>query len=63
MTVSAEDLQWFSERYREVTEVSCETWWRPGVVLIGEAQLYGERVRQERRRKAARIRAMSSHPT
>jgi 2-polyprenyl-6-methoxyphenol hydroxylase-like FAD-dependent oxidoreductase len=24
-------------RYREVTEVSCETWWRPGVVLIGEA--------------------------
>lgn len=23
--------------YREVTEVHCETWWRPGVVLIGEA--------------------------
>ncbi|MGI9540073.1 MAG: FAD-dependent oxidoreductase, partial [Miltoncostaeaceae bacterium] len=23
--------------YREVTEVACETWWRPGVVLIGEA--------------------------
>ena len=23
--------------YREVTEVRCETWWVPGVVLIGEA--------------------------
>jgi 2-polyprenyl-6-methoxyphenol hydroxylase-like FAD-dependent oxidoreductase len=23
--------------YREVTEVSCETWWKPGVTLIGEA--------------------------
>jgi 2-polyprenyl-6-methoxyphenol hydroxylase-like FAD-dependent oxidoreductase len=23
--------------YREVTEVSCETWWLPGVTLIGEA--------------------------
>jgi 2-polyprenyl-6-methoxyphenol hydroxylase-like FAD-dependent oxidoreductase len=23
--------------YREVTEVRCETWWRPGVTLIGEA--------------------------
>jgi 2-polyprenyl-6-methoxyphenol hydroxylase-like FAD-dependent oxidoreductase len=23
--------------YREVTEVSCEIWWRPGVTLIGEA--------------------------
>lgn len=24
-------------RYREVMEVQCETWWRPGVTLIGEA--------------------------
>lgn len=23
--------------YREVTEVRCDTWWRPGVALIGEA--------------------------
>ncbi|MCB0874310.1 MAG: FAD-dependent monooxygenase, partial [Thermoleophilia bacterium] len=23
--------------YQEVTEVRCETWWRPGVTLIGEA--------------------------
>lgn len=26
-----------SLHYREVTEVRCETWWRPGVTLIGEA--------------------------
>ena len=24
-------------RYREVSEVACDTWWRPGVALIGEA--------------------------
>ncbi|MGD9572852.1 MAG: FAD-dependent oxidoreductase [Thermoleophilia bacterium] len=29
---SADDLG-----YREVTEVRCEEWWRPGVALIGEA--------------------------
>ncbi|MFN8110254.1 MAG: FAD-dependent monooxygenase [Thermoleophilia bacterium] len=23
--------------YREVTEVRCETWWQPGVTLVGEA--------------------------
>ena len=29
-----EDGDWF---YREATEVRCASWWRPGVVLIGEA--------------------------